>query len=264
MSAAVDYCPTCADTVVPDSHGRCAWCGDMCRVAPKVGGKRPGDHLSAITPHLLDVAHAMYERGASMPQIAEAIIEHTTYANVDAAVASLYKAFRIRGWKLRDRSAAADARGITKHGRARRADRHSAEHLAYRREQDRARNAARRGQCPADGCGRLAIEGRDHCHIHDPQAAGARIANIERGRARRNARMLRWGDVGGPILDWARTQRYPAMRLAERSGVPEATCRKKLAANADEPITPELLQRLLDGITTNPTAEAATTESAAS
>lgn len=262
MSAA-DHCPTCADTVVPDSHGRCPWCGDTCRVAPRQGGKRPGEHLSAITPHLLDVAHAMYDRGASMPQIAEAIIEHTSYANVDAAVASLYKAFRIRGWKLRDRSAAADARGITKHGRARRADRHSPEHLAYRREQDRARAAARRGQCPADGCGRLAREGRDYCHIHDHDTQAARLASIERGRERRNARMLRWGDVGGPIVDWARTQRYPAMRLAERSGVPEGTCRRKLAAGPDEPITPELLQRLLDGIT-NQAAEVASTESAAS
>lgn len=251
-----DYCPTCETTVVPDSRGRCSWCETPCGAKPKRSGKPVGKHMKHITPELLDVAHLLYDRGLSMRQVAEAILDRTGYANVNAAVASLYEAFRLRGWQRRERITAVKAR-CTKHGRASRTDRSSDDHLAYRREMRAKLEAARRPECAADECNRRAMNGRDHCHIHDPEAAAKRLERVTQARALRAAQMHRWGDVKAPIIEWAAQQRYPAMRLAEASGVPEATVRRTLRKHDDDQITPELLARLTNGIRHNRTEGAA-------
>lgn len=242
-----DWCPTCESTVVPDSRGRCSWCETACRTKPKRSGKPVGKHMKHITPELLDVARVLYDRGLSMRQVAERILDRTGYANVNAAVASLYEAFRLRGWQRRERITAVQAR-CTKHGRAARGDRSSAEHLAYRREMRAKLAAERRPECATDGCARRAMAGRDNCYQHDADARLRRAETIALGRAVRQSRMHRWGDVKAPIVEWAAQQRYPAMRLAEASGVPEATVRRTLRKHDDEPITPELLERLTNGI----------------
>lgn len=78
--------------------------------------------------------------------------------------------------------------------------------------------------------------------------APGRATTVDAARRKRQDGMHRWGDVKQPIVDWTTGVRYPAMRLAEASGVPEATVRRTLAKHDDDPITPELLTRLTNGI----------------
>ena len=217
-------------------------------------GKPLGKHLQHISADDLKLAHDLHWRGVPLRRIARTwqATGRITYANEEAAVNSLYKAFGLRGWPRRDRIEMVRLVS-TKHGRAGReqARRYGPDYAAYRREQRKRNGDLRDVPCAARNksgapCKRWAITDHSYCIAHDPDRQADRQRIMESAWAASRARMFRWGDLHSEVQRAIDQHGRPAVTRA--SGVSTTVLGRMLNYADEQPVKPETWAKIERGI----------------
>lgn len=216
------------------------------------GGGKPREKHARVTNAQLRALHHLYvTEQIPVREIGRRYWERLGYKNAHAGAQSLDHLFRDRGLPLRSRSEALTMRN-TKHGRkARSID--GAANSAYRKWLKETNGRYRpvcqgvKTQAPGKGkpCVRPSMEGSDYCYSHAPERAEERARVTAGMRARQPRRpMVELEPVLEQLHPWLSSQEAPASRLAEATGVPQATC-SRLLKHRPERITVDLARRLL-------------------
>lgn len=183
MTETHGYCPKCREVVPAMPSGACAWCDTQTGAGdakPLPVNRSHAGHPILMDQALIDEARDLYlNEGIGLLTVARRLHHRTAYATEKSFAMSLERQWRLRGWRLRDRTEASRAHNY-RHGKAVR----GGDHAAYRRWL----KAQRRTPCTAtnrrgEPC-QLPATADDYCHMHHPDRAAERDQHLAAMRDR--------------------------------------------------------------------------------
>lgn len=214
------------------------------------GGGRPKGS-SRISEAQLRALYALHrDQRVPLNEIARRYWQKLGYPSHRACSASLFSMMKRRGMKLHDRIEMVKV-ASTRHGLA---PKHGPRpgYGPYKRKvlggrEDRPQCVATKQQAPGKGrrCNARAQGGSSYCYGHDPARKADRDRHLEAMRARQpKPELVPWLEVRAELWPWLARHEYPASRLAEATGVAQATC-SRLLKDCRSTVTRALAVRLL-------------------
>jgi len=183
------FCPTCRQTALLTSRGKCVWCSTVV-ATPRATRTKAGHNVNRGFPinmgeDVIEEAIARYRAGASVRQVGIELVDRTTYSSAKALAGALYVQFRHRGVGILSR-----AEQNVKHGLMRRQHRDPAYLRAARIRRGEIRGvmcAEMRAGYHKRPCKRPAQAGGDLCFYHDPACHEQVVAILLKARQARGA-----------------------------------------------------------------------------